>query len=256
MSNSTFTTIQRGKVRDRQLLVALIFLLLTGISSPAYSQQFNSDNWWMLPVGVGMGIATIGERYSIMYLGYGFAKDWEIDIAPTIYSEDKVTGTAARYSTTAYVKHLLWENQVQTGGVAVMAGIGQSPGYYQAGIKTEDFESYWATFPWTVPLFDNTISWDIMPGVTYNKEYGINKVTATGLSYSTRVAIYKIIPKSSIVGEVFGVTGEAKAQPQYKVGVRYESKYLVAALSYGDGLEDNRGAGWEIGIMVFTLPWF
>jgi hypothetical protein len=111
MSNAIFTTNQRGKERGRQLLTALIFLLLSGISSSAYSQQFNSDNWWVVPYGLGTGVATFGENYSTMYLGYGFAPGWEVDIAPTIYEKDPVSGAAARYSTTAYVKGLIWENQ-------------------------------------------------------------------------------------------------------------------------------------------------
>jgi hypothetical protein len=256
MRHSNFTTDHRRKTGCCQLLTALIFLLLTGISSSAYSQQFNSDNWWVVPHGVGTGVATIGEKYSTMYLGYGFAPGWEVDIAPTIYEEDPVSGAAARYSTTAYVKGLIWENQEQTSGASVMAGIGQSPGYYQSGTKTNDFKSYWAALPITLPFLDNTISWDIMPGVLYNREYGINEESAWGFSYSTRIAIYKIIPQSAIVAEVFGATGDAEAEAQYKAGVRWESKYVIAALTYGDGLEGNEGGGIELGFIILTVPWF
>jgi hypothetical protein len=71
-----------------------------------------------------------------------------------------------------------------------MAGIGQSPSYYHTGTKTNDLKSYWVTLPLTLPFLDNTISWDIKPGVVYNREYGINEESAWGFSYSTRVAIY------------------------------------------------------------------
>jgi hypothetical protein len=95
-----------------------------------------------------------------------------------------------------------------------------------------------------------------MPGVVYDRKFGATEETATGFSYSTRVAIYRLIPQSAIVGEVFGASGDAEADAQYKIGVRWESKYLVAALTYGDGLEGNEGGGWEFGIIVLTVPFF
>jgi len=238
------------------LLRSLTFLFFFGTAHMVHAQQFNSDSWWVLPHGTGTAAATLGENYSTLYLGYGFAPKWEVDIGAVLFDGDPQTGTDARYSTTAYVKRMIHENQAQTGGVSVMAGIGHSPGYYQSGIKTQDFESYWAIFPITLPFLDNAISWDILPGVVYDREYGPNEESATGFSYSTRIAIYKIIPQSAIVGEVFGVSGDAAADDEYKIGVRWESKYLTAALTYGDGLEGNEGAGWEFGIVVLTVPFF
>lgn len=248
------TTSQGSKDTFRRWLSALVFLILTGMSTAVCSQQFNSDNWWVLPHGVGSGVATLGQEYSTMYLGYGFAPKWEADVAITAYSEDD--NDAAYYSTTAYVKRLLYENEAQTEGVSVMAGIGQSPSYYQANVKVNKFKSYWAAVPITFSFADNMYSWDIMPGVLYNKEYGPNEETAWGFSYSTRLAIYKIIPQSAIVAEVFGAAGDAEADAQYKVGVRWESKYVVAALTYGDGLEGNEGGGIEFGVIVLTPPYF
>ena len=236
----------------RRELWILTLLLFIGFTAPAYGQQFNSDNWWVLPKGVGMGVATIGQEYSTMYLGVGFVPKWEADIAITAYSEDDTS--VAHYSTTAFVKRLLYQNEAVTEGVAVMAGIGQSPSYYQAGIKADKFKSYWATAPITLSFADNMYSWDIMPGVMYNKQYGPND-NVWGFSYSTRLAIYKIIPESSIVAEVFGAEGDAKADAQYKAGVRWESKYVIAAFTYGDGLEGNEGAGFEFGVMVITPPY-
>ena len=249
--------ILQAKAAYRGLLAVVVVVLLAGVTAPAYGQQFNSDNWWVLPAGTGMGIQTFGQRYSTTYLGFGFTKGWEVDFAPTTYREDPVAGTASHYSTTGYVKALFWENEKQTAGVSGMFGVGQSPGYYQAGTRIDKSNSYWASFPLTVPFIDNAVSWDIMPGIVYNNDYGVNKTTSTGYTYSTRVNIYKIIPQSAIVGEVFGATGEARAEAQYKAGVRWESKYVVAALTYGDTVNRrHKGAGWEIGIMVFTIPYF
>lgn len=255
MNTSRHTSSRCWKLASRRLLLAATLSLLTSLAAPAHGQQFNSDNWWVLSTKVFMGVVTFGEDHSTMYLGYGFAPGWEVDIAPTLYYENRASGSAARYSTTAFVKRLIWENEKQTAGAAVIAGIGQSPSYYQAGIKTEDFKSYWATVPVTIPFFDNTISWDLMPGFSYNKEYGARKETATSFTYSSRVAIYKVIPQSAIVAEVFGATGEAEADAEYKAGVRWERKPLVIALTYGGDFKGSRTAGWELGVMFFSVAW-
>jgi len=47
------------KAAWRWLLLAAVVLLLAGAVYPVHAQQFNSDNWWVLPHGVGMGIATM-----------------------------------------------------------------------------------------------------------------------------------------------------------------------------------------------------
>lgn len=255
MSRRVNGKIGRGfKTARRWLLLAAMLTLLTGALNPVYGQQFNSDNWWLLPYGVGMGVATVGEHYSTMYLAFGFWPKWEVDISTTLLEKEDET-TANHYATSAFVKRLLYENETQTGGLAVMAGIGSTPGYLQAGGGvTSDFKSYWAYIPWTVPLFDNTLSWDIMPGATYNLEYGPEKDAAWGFLYSSRIAIYKVIPQSAIVAEVFGTEGDAYSKPQYKAGVRWEGKYVVAALTYGAALDGSQGSGIELGVMVLTPP--
>jgi len=237
----------------RWFLIAATVTLMTSALNPVYSQQFNSDNWWVLPHGVGMGIVTVGQHYSTMYLGYGFLPKWEVDVSTTLFEKEDDDKTN-HFATSAYVKRLLYENQTQTGGLSLMAGIGATPGYLQSGGVTRDFKSYWAYFPWTVSLFDNTLSWDIMPGATYNVEYGAEKDSAWGFLYSSRLAIYKVIPQSAIVVEVFGTEGDAYSEPQYKAGVRWESQYVIAALTYGAALDGSQGGGIELGIMVLTPP--
>jgi hypothetical protein len=64
------------------------------------------------------------------------------------------------------------------------------------------------------------LSWDLMPGALENFEDGIDQKTSWGFTWSTRLAIYKIIPKTAIVGEVYGTEGEAYSTPEYKVGLR------------------------------------
>ena len=76
---------------------------------------------------------------------------------------------------------------------------------------------------------------DILPGAVLNIDDGEEGDTAWGLSYSSRVAIYKVIPQSAIVGEVFGVAGEAYAKPTYRLGVRWESRKWIVAATYSNG---------------------
>ena len=230
-------------------------LLLMGIAAPAYSQQFNSDNWWVVPHGSGTFGATFGQNYNLLFIGYGFADKWEVDYMATLYETDQ-EDTTTHYSTTAYVKRLLYENEAHTGGVALMAGIGQSPSYLQSDTITRNLESYWATFAVTVPFFDNRLSWDIMPGVLYDHEYGAGDESATGLTYSTRLALYDVIPQSAIVAEVFGTEGDIASDPQYKVGVRWESKAVIIALTYGAGFDGSDGGGIELGMIVLTPSFF
>ena len=94
-----------------------------------------------------------------------------------------------------------------------------------------------------------------MPGTTYNTSYGKEKTTAWGLTYSTRLAWYPFDPRWSAVGEVFGTAGDAFSEPEYKMGVRWEpSQYAVFAVTYGQEFRAKNGAGFEVGIMLFSPP--
>lgn len=243
----------RSRFGQSVALTLGVLMLLAFSWSGAAAQQFNSDNWWVLPHATGMGVATFGEHYNSMYLGYGFLPGWEADISTTIYEKEDLN-SGNHYSTSAYVKRLIVENEAQTSGISVMAGIGSTPGYLQSGAVTRDFKSYWAYAPITVPFFDNMVSWDIMPGISFNQEYGSAEEETWGFPYSTRVAVYKIIPQSALVGEIFGSEGDAFSEPQYKAGVRWESKYLVVALTYGGALDGGDGGGVELGFMALTPP--
>jgi len=92
-----------------------------------------------------------------------------------------------------------------------------------------------------------------MPGAMVDFDYGNNKEAAWGFTYSTRFALYKVIPKSAIVAEIYGTDGQVYSAPEYKAGVRYEpNSFIVIAASYGSQLNGGTGAGFELGIMVFS----
>lgn len=235
-----------------KLMVATFMLLLFSISGNA--QQFNSDNYWTAPHGVATILATTGQNYSTLMNVAALFPAWEFNIGATLYREDKVANTTNHYSATFYVKHMFYENKAKTGGWAVMAGTGVYPGYLQSGTITTSFRSYWLNVPVTLPFFNNTLSWDILPGILFNLDYSSSKKKASGFTYSSRLAVYKIIPQSAIVGEVFGTEGDAYSSPQYKIGIRWESPIIVAALTYGAGFDGSKGGGIEFGIMIFTPP--
>lgn len=129
------------KTAWRWLLLSTAAILLAGALNPVYGQQFNSDNWWVLPHGVGLGMATAGQHYSTMCLGYSFYPKWEFDISTTLYAKEG-TDTTNHYATSAYVKRLIFEDEAQTSGLSLMAGIGSTPGYLESGSVTRDFKNY------------------------------------------------------------------------------------------------------------------
>ena len=151
---------------------------------------------------------------------------------------------------------MVFENAAKTGGLTVKAGTGLEPGYLIDNVGLKDaFQTYWANMPVTLPLFDNKLSWDLMPGTSVTRNYGEDKRTAPSFTYSTRLAWYPTSPTWAIVGEVFGSEGESHSKPEYKTGLRWEpNSYANLALTYGQEFNGTSGAGVEFGIMLFTPP--
>lgn len=105
-------------------------------------------------------------------------------------------------------------------------------------------------------LFDKAVSWDLNPGAQYTFDQGTENATGDwAFRYSTRVAVYKIIPKTAIVGEVYGSSGGGSAHTEYRVGLRYEpNNYFIPALTYGNTTDGSRGPGVEIGVLIISPP--
>jgi hypothetical protein len=231
--------------------VLLVFGIFLGAWAPAQAQQFNSDNYWTTPKGMGTVIVTVGQRHTLFLDTFSLFKHWEFSLGGTAYRKDTENDRAAYYQLTGYAKYMIFENQAKNGGAAVKFGVGARPGYYQLSDLTNDLKEYWAECPLTVAFHGDDVLLDVIPGGLVSQNFGSEKVTATGLTYSSRLAIYKIIPRSAIVGEVFGTEGEAYSPTQYKTGVRWESPALILSLSYGDGFKGTTGAGWEMGFISY-----
>jgi hypothetical protein len=239
------------------LKIRLAYLVITVLAlSQARAQQFNSDSWLSKTHGAITIIPTFGERNTMFMNTYSLFSKWEFTMAAYLYNNDDNPTTNDGYSTSLYLKYMFYENKAKTGGAAVKFGTGMFPGTLDAELRVKDaFKTFWMNTPVTIPFQNNELSWDIMPGASMTIDYGQEEKTAWAFTYSTRLAWYPFNPQTSIVGEVFGSAGETGTIPEYKIGLRWEpSQYAVFALTYGHEFNGSLGAGFEVGIMLFTPP--
>lgn len=231
----------------------LVLVLL--VSTPAHAQQFNSDSYLSKPHGMATIILTAGERNSMWMSTFSLFPRWEFTAAAYVYNTDNDQATDDGYSTSFYAKYMFYENAAKTGGFAAKAGTGMDPGYITSYGLQDAFQTYWMNAPATLPFLNNKLPLDLMPGMSVTRNYGTNDRTAPSFTYSARLAWYPRNMETSLVGEVFGAEGEVRAKPEYKVGVRWEpNANSVLALTYGQEFDGDRGAGFEIGVMLFTPP--
>ena len=237
-------------------LLLIVFVCSTLTTDSVNGQQFNSDSYLSKAWGTITLIPTIGRRSSMLMNTYSLFPKWEFTMAAYLYNNDKDPLTNDGYSASLYAKYMFYENKEKTGGFAAKAGTGTRPGTLDAEFRVKDaFKTYWINTPATIPLFKNTVSVDLMPGVSSTINYGDSGNVAWAFTYSGRIAWYPIGPKASLVGEVYGAAGETGTIPEYKVGLRWEpSQYAVFALTYGHEFNGSQGAGFEFGIMLFTPP--
>lgn len=239
-----------------RLALPLLLCLTICVGPGPRAQQYNSDNYLSKPHGVATLIATAGQRNDILMNTFSLVPRWELTVAAFIYNPDNDPRTDDSYSTTFYLKYMAFENHAKTGGVAIKAGTGLEPGYLESGVGLKDaFKTYWMNAPVTLPLLDNHLSWDLMPGSSVTFDYGENDKTAPAFTYSTRLAWYPFNLQDAIVGEVYGAEGESRSPAEYRIGLRWEpNQHAVFALTYDQEFSSSKGAGLELGIMLFTPP--
>jgi len=243
----------------RGAMVPLAVLTAVLMGSPALAQQFNSDSWLSKDPGVATIILTAGERNSTFMTTFSLLPKWEFTVASFLYNDDENRLTVDGYSTTVYAKYMFLQNTAKTGGAAVKFGTGLRPGEV-AEEETDNqdaFRTLWANAPMTLPLLNNKVSVDLMPGVSMTSNFGEDESVAWSFTYSGRVAWYAWSPTTSIVGEVFGSEGQATAIPEYKLGLRWEpNPSVVWAVTYGREFagDGSNNAKFEAGLMLFTPP--
>lgn len=246
-------------MKKHQLSVAFIFLyfavLKLGVSE-MHAQQFVGDNQWVAPKGVATLIATAGQKYMMLDATVALIQEWEFNLQGTYYYKNPRKQSEAYIAPTFYVKHRFWQNASETSGYALSVGTGVVPQHLDQGEVASSFRSWWATGVATFAFKQNQITWDLLPGAIANLDHKQSGSAAWGFSYASRVAVYKIIPQSAIVAEVFGTAGKAFSPTSYRAGVRWESPNWVIAGTYSNAFDGSNFAGYEIGVMFFTDPLF
>ncbi|ULQ51157.1 hypothetical protein [Flavihumibacter fluvii] len=248
----------KNKYERTDWFLMVQFLLLTFILLPVFlhkakAQQFNTDNYLTMPHGTGTFVITAGQRNAAMISSFALIPKFEFFVQANLFRDTRVENYVQHFTTTIYAKYMFWVNKANNGGAAVFLGMGRSPGYFANTEYTRLRENIWTAFPITIPLFKNMITWDLMPGAMVDFDPKDNEQTAWGFTWSTRLGIYKIIPKTAIVVEAYGTEGQAASPAEYKVGLRYEpNDYIVPAITYSSQLQGGYGAGFEIGIVIFA----
>jgi hypothetical protein len=232
----------------------VVFWMIVLSCNLSQGQQYSSDSWLSKPYGTMTVIPTFGQKSSMLMTTYSLLPKWEFTMAVWIYDFDNNASTNDDYTTSFYAKYMFYQNTAETGGSSVKFGTGLDP-----GVLTEDgvnaFQSYWVNFPTTIPLFNNKVSWDIMPGLNTSIKNSIDSTISTSFTYTTRLAWYCFGPKLAIVGEVFGSEGQTANKPDYRIGLRWEpGPHAAFAVTYSKEFTTNSGAGFEFGIMLFSPP--
>lgn len=236
----------------------LAVLMINTVYTPAKlnAQQFAGDNQWVAPHGVFTIVGSAGQEYSQFYLVGALIQEWEFNLQLTHYYNDPREQSSSFTASSFYIKRRFWQNERETAGYAAFAGTGLIPQHLDEGEVAQSLKSWFVMGIATYSLFDDQLLWDFLPGATVNFNHNDADNTAWGFTYSSRMALYKIIPQSAIVAEVFGTAGEAYSPLSYRAGVRWESKHWIIALTYSRAFDDTYGAGIEFGLMYFTPPLF
>jgi hypothetical protein len=223
----------------------------------ATAQQFNSDNYLSKPAGVATIILTAGQRNDIFMATFSLIPRWEFTTAVYVFNSDNDQTTDDGYSASLYFKWMLYENKAKTGGIAFKGGTGLDPGYITSVGLEDAFRTFWINTPVTFPFLKNRLSLDLMPGASHTLDNASAIEPGWAFTYSTRLAWYPLNFKWAVVGEVFGGAGQVTTKPEYKTGLRWEpNQYTTFALTYGQEFNGDQGAGFEIGMMLFTPPFF
>ena len=242
------------RILIRPLFLAVV--LASGGGIPLGAQQFAGDNQWTAPHGVGTFAATAGEEYAQLYAIAALWPEWEFNAQFSMYYDDPTDGTGSYTAVNLYLKRRLWENDAETAGYSVVFGTGLYPEHLEHGTVATAFHSWWFMGTATYGFVQDRVLLDILPGASVNLDQGQTGETVWNFTYSSRVAVYGVVPQSALVGEVFGSAGEASAEPAYRAGVRWESPRLIIAGTYAAAFDGSPFAGFEIGLIYFTDPIF
>lgn len=241
-----------GAGRRASTRVAIWLAVVAFAADQVSAQQFNGDNQWVAPHGVATFVLTVGQEYSTALAIAALLPETEFNIGVTHFVDKPLELTEGHYSGLFWVKRRLFENEAGNAGLSVSVGTGIDPSYLAAGTVTDTFKSWFANTAYTLAFRQGTVTWDLMPGVMVNLDEDRSGETAWGMTWCSRAAVYKVIPQSALVAEVFGTAGEAYAEPAYRFGVRWESPRVIVAATYGNSFTNSGSPRFEVGVMVLT----
>ena len=251
-ANAQWNMTSISKFPQTFLVAALLFAVLPGVTM---AQQFTSDNYLSMPHGTQTVVLTTGTEMTTVLPSFALFRNWEFFLAAVLYHQNAEEAVAAHYSTSFWGKYMAYENEARNGGWAVTAGTGSSPGYYRQQVGLDrGLKTWWITPMATLPLFGGALLWDLNPGAVVNTDYEGSGEVKYGFQYATRLALYGVIPKSALVGEVYGTAGDAFVEGQYRVGIRWEPSESVGAvaLTWSQGLDGSVSQGLEIGVVIYS----
>ena len=239
----------------KKCLISAILIINLGMCSLISAQQYNSDNYLVMPHGIGTIVLTTGERNVSFVTSLALIPKFEFAVAGYLFWDDQTTQSPQHFTTSLYAKYSVWVNKENNGGLAAFLGLGNSPSYYEQTQFVDLHKNYWTAIAFTLPLFNNKLSWDLFPGAIVDIDYGEDSEVAWGFTYSTRLTINNVIPKFNIVGEIFGTEGKAFSPTEFRAGIQWiPNTYIIPSFTFGSQLNGNKGAGFEIGVMILTPP--
>ena len=232
-----------------------LLVVLVCFSHNLMAQQFNTDNYLVMPEGVGTIVLTTGERNACFMLSLALIPKFEFAVSSNLFWDNEKIQSPQHFTTSLYAKYSIWVNKENNGGMAAFLGLGRSPSYYESTQFVDLHKNYWTAISLTLPLFNNKLSLDLYPGALLDIDYGEDNKSAWGFTYSTRLTINEIIPKFNLVGEVYGTEGKAYSNPEFKAGIQWmPNDFIVPSFTFGSQLNGKEGAGFEIGLVIFTPP--
>jgi hypothetical protein len=140
------------------------------------------NNYVTMPYGVTTLCLVAGQRSSVILPSFSLLPRREFFAGATLVWKDKSRQADDHFQAIIYAKYMIFENETKTGGAAVSFGTRGFPEYYQKQERIESFRNYYVYFPVTFPLLNNTLSWDINPGVIVDKNGGIDGTCLDGAS--------------------------------------------------------------------------
>lgn len=94
------------------------------------------------------------------------------------------------------------ENATKNGGFAIAFGQGANPGFSVRDSLGSSHKQLFAIPELTIPLLSGKLLWNLNPGVFVDFDYGEESDTVWRFSHATRMALYGVVPRSALVGEI------------------------------------------------------